>query len=70
MKALTTLLLASAALATPAPQGKGGKGKMGGGGGGRGGYHELTQGSCKPVTFIFVRGTFEGEPVVRQLSER
>ena len=68
MKALTTLLLASAALANPAPQGKGGKGKMGGGG--RGGYHELSQGSCKAVTFIFVRGTFEGEPVVRQLSER
>jgi hypothetical protein len=66
MKAITTLLLASAALATPTPQGKG---KMGGGGG-RGGYHELTQGSCKAVTFIFVRGTFEGEPVVRQLSER
>jgi hypothetical protein len=64
MKALTTLLLASAALANPAPQGKGkGKGKLGGGG--RGGYHELSQGSCKAVTFIFVRGTFEGEPVVR-----
>jgi len=61
MKALTTLLLASAALATPAPQGKG-KGKLGGGGRG-GAYHELTQGSCKAVTFIFVRGTFEGEPV-------
>ena len=29
------------------------------------GYYELTKGSgCKDVTFIFVRGTFEGPPVV------
>jgi hypothetical protein len=55
--------LASAVIASPQGKGKG-KGKFGGGGRG-GGYHELSQGSCKAVTFIFVRGTFEGEPVVR-----
>jgi hypothetical protein len=29
-----------------------------------GGYNDLKGGTCKDVTFVFVRGTFEGAPVV------
>jgi hypothetical protein len=59
MKLLSTLALASAVFARP-PEMMLERRQFGFGGG----YNELTKGTCKDVTFIFVRGTFEGAPVV------
>jgi hypothetical protein len=54
MKALSALLLASFVNAIPSAIERRQLG----------GYNDLKGGTCKEVTFVFVRGTFEGAPVV------